>query len=224
VECCTRRAHTKTTGRESRLGYGLPLDVNNALIEVAGQRSGTSNRRLMCLPLQEFEKNPWRGGITRVRVLFSKRHRQNLLSGNLELKIPRPTRRRLWYVLADFDEPLRVYSSRFGSLTENSSVLQELYKELVRHYGDTRLRASDETGQYVEVDDLQPFVLHGYPGRVLDVFEALFETLSSADEKLDLQRKTNEVLIQDECPWLLANGYFVKVDAEFLGLEVLNRT
>lgn len=142
---------------------------------------------------------------------FSLRHRKKILNKEIQITLLRRLRKRLWAVLESYDCPYR-YQTVTG-FNINSSLLEQVEKDLKKYYGVEELTALNKSNEEVVVDDLKDFFIGAYPAQVLDVIEIMYQWLMDEGPFDVLEKYSSEInatLKEEESPWKLSNGRFFK--------------
>jgi len=156
-----------------------------------------------------------------VGAVFSKRHEKLIFEKRIGLSLSKRVRKRIWHVLIVYDYPCSYQPSPYDNWIENSQVLDEVARELLRRYGIDELKAFNDKDEQIPVD-LNGFVNGCYPAQVFDVCELCCEYLEDKEEYA-FQQNVNRVLDEEEVPWRFADGQFFKVDSTFLS-EVISHS
>lgn len=153
---------------------------------------------------------------------FSIRHRGALIEKKVRPSLSKRLRSRIWHILEDSDHTIYVQPDPYDSWNEQTTILAELARKLLKVYGTEKLEAFiDDSGMRKEVE-LKGFVLGAYPAQVLDVIEMAHFDLES-EFQVNLQREINQVMRDENCPWVLCDGQFVLMDSSFFESEVLQK-
>lgn len=160
----------------------------------------------------------------KTRMLFSKRHeRVILIEKTLKVSLPNRLRNRIWQVLSDYDFASQVVRDPSSSWHENTSVLLEVERSLLRTYGKKKLEALDYKEDRSKPTDFEGFVMGGYPSQVLDAIELTYDELWG-EYPNSFQQAVNQVMLEERSCWLLCDGYFFQIDSSFLENHVLAKT
>lgn len=151
--------------------------------------------------------------------LFSQRHRDAILEGNLIVSFQQRVNRRVWQVLERFNESYRVDDG--SGWFEERSFLDDTARRIREAHGWERLGVKRGKGAR-EPTDLKGFVAETYPSEVLDAVEAFY--LEMPNGRGAFAAAINEVFEDEGAPWRLSDGQFFKVDSEFLRQNVLARS
>ena len=152
---------------------------------------------------------------------FSIRHRTAIFDKKLVVSLPVRLRRRIWYILQEYDEAMAIQPNPFDNWTEQSSILQQMPGRLKKIYDEEDLLAFAGDDKRIPVD-LEGFVRAAYPAQVLDVIEIMYHEVRE-DRTRNFAREINAAMRDEGCPWLLCDGHFFQLDSTFLEREVLAR-
>jgi hypothetical protein len=155
--------------------------------------------------------------------LFSLRHRKALLEGRIEVFIPVRLRNRLWATMGKYDESYGYQPDPNDSWVSNTTLLRDTALEFMRLAGLERLLIS--LGSKKAEVSLEEFFKTEAPPHVLDIVEQFYHLLSIHYPNLprgwEFQREVNEALTDFECPWILSEGRFFKIETDFLHLDIV---
>lgn len=147
---------------------------------------------------------------------FFYRHKEAILNKELPLSLsPKRLRRRLWKILQSYDDRIRQTPRGFWLSVDDLAI-----RELKKVHGFDQLTAFNEDNEEVEVDNTKAFVLGTYPAQVFDLIELYYNFIPDDESKLNFQNEVNATLREEDCPWAMTNGKFLKVDAEFIDQEI----
>lgn len=153
---------------------------------------------------------------------FSIRHRVALTEKKIRPSLSRRLRARIWKELQEYNDAFLIHPYKGNNWTEQSTILSELVHKLLKYYGANTLEAFiDDTSTRKEVD-LNGFVMGAYPAQVLDVVEMMYIDIGE-ESQLEFQQEINQIMRDEECPWILCDGKFVQMDSKFFEDEVLSR-
>ena len=156
--------------------------------------------------------------------LFSKRYKKVIFDRTLGLSISRRLRRRIWFLLEEFNHSYYYQPDPGDNWREHTHVLQWLPDELCRRYGEEQLVAYvDDEEDARAPTDLKGFVERGYPSQVFDVVELFYGRLQS-ENQADFQRELNSILDEEESEWRMIDGQLFKIDSQFLEMHVVARS
>lgn len=154
--------------------------------------------------------------------IFSKRYERPLLCDQFILVLSKKIRQRLWFALDDHNESIRYHPYPGDSWTENTDILTEVEKELLRQYGIEKFTITGEDDRKVSAD-LHSVVIDGDPVQSFDIMESAYNQMSD-DNKLSFQKTINIILEEEEIPWRLADGHFFKMDTSMLTKDIIIET
>lgn len=146
---------------------------------------------------------------------FSRRHRKALLDKTISVSLSKRLRRRIFRILSEYDHA-------FFKHDTFTSIQDKVVKELKKIYGVDDLEAFTEDNKREPVD-LFGFVLGAYPAQVLDVVEICYQMLADARDQLSLQAEINAAFEDEDTPWRMCDGMFIKLDSGFMEAQVLAR-
>ncbi|MGE0108246.1 MAG: AbiJ-NTD4 domain-containing protein [Bdellovibrionales bacterium] len=152
--------------------------------------------------------------------IFSRRYKTPIESGQLMVELSARLRGRVWKEMQEINETIRKTTD--GGWNYDSSVLDEAEHTIKRLYGvdefDVWLKSSVQ-GTSSELKDL---VCSGcYHYQILDVIEICFGELWDS-KRYTFQHAVNLAMEDERCPWRLSDGYFFKVDSEFLEQHIFS--
>lgn len=152
---------------------------------------------------------------------FSKLHRRALEEKRLALELPDRLRKRIWKLLASYNDAVGVQRDPNDRWIDNSDVATELLPKLEQLYGMDSLTVSGATGE--NQIDLQYFVLTCAAPYVFDVVELWWDDLSP-DRQHPLQQELNIVFEEEQSPWVFCDRHFFQIDSKFLHEKVVAQT
>lgn len=146
---------------------------------------------------------------------FTKRHLDEIRSKTLIVSsLSGRLKNRVWRILQRHNEPFETDWFETTTLISVETKLKDIY-------GNDQLSVKQD-GELVDVG-FEEFVKRTYPSQVLDVIEVFYAQLDE-NNKDRFAFEINSAFEEEKCPWRLANGYFFKVDSDFLEKQVLART
>lgn len=155
---------------------------------------------------------------------FSLRHKKALLEGRVEVSLPGPVRNRLWATIGEYDESYYYHPNANDNWTSETTLVADIKPKIRRLLGLDDLRVLVQ-GRSVEAD-LESFFKSGDPTHVLDILEVFFEDLTQFHAKQPekaqaFQHDINVSMADFECPWILSEGRFFKIEADFLHHDIV---
>ncbi len=124
-------------------------------------------------------------------------------------------RKRAWKILED-------YCQHDDEWTETNnhywvSTFDRVYKDIQKQTGDDQLITKKRYSRHSE--ELKDYFHESYPGRVFDVIEFFIDRLSG-DYALKIQSELNFMLRDEQSHWILVEGRFYKLDAQWIETDV----
>ena len=153
---------------------------------------------------------------------FSIRHRAALAERKIRPSLPKRLRSRIWQVLQEYDDAVSIHPYKGSNWNEQSTILSELERKLLKACGLNKLEAFIDDSKTRKEVDLKGFILGAYPAQVLDVVEMMYVDTGEQSQSA-FQREINQIMRDEECPWILCDGKFVQMDSKFFEDEVLSR-
>ena len=160
--------------------------------------------------------------IHEVLIPFSKRFEKALQEGTIDVVLSDRVRGRVRHLLADCDAPMVHQPNRYDHLKRTTSASKEAAKDLMRHYGVETFLFVGEDGEECWTSKLLTYIHRCPDPQVFDIIQCWDQYLSS-EEQLEVQRKLNDILEQENTGWILCDGQFYRIDSQFLSESVLNR-
>lgn len=153
--------------------------------------------------------------------VFSKRHPE----AAREVSLSQPVRRRIWYVIEEFDP---YYDP--NSINNNNRTLawDELPDCLKKEHGWEELRAYQSRSEWEVLKDAKEFILRGVPRFVLDAMELFYDLLvedkvhwnTPLADPAQYQGQLNVVFEDANLPWRMLEGRIIRVDSKWLEAEI----
>lgn len=150
---------------------------------------------------------------------FSKRQLKTGGAGSLSVELSTCARNRVWKTLLAYDYPVSYQPDPNDRWIENTTGLRMLPSILERIYGCESIAGSKEDGYCPINDELKPFFSACLGIEVFDIVELFFADMP--DKRSEFQRDMNEALLDDGFHWILCDGYFMKLDSEWMETNVL---
>jgi len=119
----------------------------------------------------------------------------------------------LWEHLDYFDEPYESRPSRYNSLT-----VRRMVSEDVQDW----LRKINDWDIYVDFIDGDFFLKRDHEEK-MDIIEYWYSCLSQSEQS-DFQHDLNELCFKYSFPWVMANGYFFRIELKFIDMEIIKPT
>lgn len=156
--------------------------------------------------------------------IFTKRYEKAIFGRELVFSLSKRVRRRIWMLLERWNNSYVHYPIPGNNWQEVTSVLEQLPAELCYRYGVDQLEAfaEGEDGKR-EATNLEGFVTRGYANQVFDVVELFREELPD-DQKSDFERDLNNLLEEERVDWRMLGGHLIRIDSEFLELDLMAQT
>lgn len=160
-------------------------------------------------------------------ALFSVRYKELIQYGNdravdnISASITSATKERLWKVMHEFAEPMKIQRSRYDNWTDNTDAVSEAIRRLNAFIGFTAIETSFNVFSPCSSDE----ILSGYfTPFVLDVIEFQYDELSSR-EKAPFQEAINDVFRKDNLAFRLSDRGLIEliVDQEVLSSEIIEQ-
>ena len=152
---------------------------------------------------------------------FSRRQQKAIEAGTLSVDLPERVRVRVWKTLLHYDFPVSYRPDPNDGWIENTSGLRMLPEILERVYGRDSLNDSKVEVRDPIEDELKPFFFACTGAEVFDIVELFWADMS--DQKIEFQHDLNEALQDDGCHWILCDGYFMKLDSQWMEDHVLSQ-
>ena len=156
--------------------------------------------------------------IQQLPISFSKLHEKALSEKRLVVSLPIRLRKRIWQLLADYNEQVGVQRDPNDRWIDNSDIATELETKLERRYGVDQLVVNGDSGGLIKVD-LKGFVAKCDPAYVFDVIQLWYDELSP-DRQHSLQQELNVIFEEESCPWCFCDRSFFQIDSKFLEEKV----
>lgn len=156
-----------------------------------------------------------------MKVPFSIRHQKVIEQDKLQLLFNSQHRTKINYLLQDYNEIFREVSETNWHSSESS--FEKVYRDLVRAYGYSvlKIHINDD---FVEVKDLQDFILGTKPEFILDSVEFFYDYIIEEDKKRKFITNLNQLLKIDGKLIRFVEGEFFRLDSEFIESEILFNT
>ena len=156
-----------------------------------------------------------------MKIPFSVRHEKMIEENKLKVVFNNNQRTKLLYLLQDFNEI-------FNEVTETNwryseSAFDKVYADLLRSYGYKVLK-SYINDDFVEVKQLDEFILGTKPEYILDSIEFLYDYIISNEKKQSFIKELNLLLKIIDKPIRFIEGEFFRLDSEFVESEILFKT
>ncbi len=155
-----------------------------------------------------------------MNIPFSIRHKDLIEQKRFNVSFNINQRTKLLSLLNDYNET-------FSETTETNwhyyeTAFEKVYKDLLRAYGYKKLKAF-VGGEFVEVDNLEPFFESTKPELLLDTVEFLFSYIFEEESKQTFIKKLNNLLKIEESPVRFLEGEFFRLDSDFIESEILSK-
>jgi hypothetical protein len=156
--------------------------------------------------------------ISQKSPVFSLLHQQALINKRMSVSLFNKVRRRLWHFLVNHDSSYGVQRDPNDNWIDNSSIREEVTREIPGLYGWSKIEYRSELGDC----DLHSFFLDAYPSRVFDVIQLWYGMLND-DLKHEFQDGLNSILQTEGVPWIFNNSNFFQMDSQFMEEHVLQK-
>lgn len=135
-----------------------------------------------------------------------------LEEGVLEVDMERKFVKKIWALLITFDEPYQEQVSRYDSYTINRSTSDDVEEWICEKYESLGNNFLDEE-----------FFFYRDHVEKMDIIEYWCSRLSQ-NEKSGFQCALNEICMEYSFPWIMANGYFFKIDYDYIDINIVQPT
>lgn len=154
-----------------------------------------------------------------ITLPFSKRFEKALQEGRLAPELSDVARRRLWRVMAGFNDSYRYQPDPNDGWIVNSSTSRMVETDLAKLYG---WEDSDLNRGYDEEGITAAFFIEEATPHVFDAVQYWAEYIDGIERLQAFHREINQVLDQEHVGWIFSAGHFFKIDSEFMAETVLN--
>ena len=154
-------------------------------------------------------------------IPFSIRHKKLLEKDKLRLSFNIIQRRKILYLLEDFNEIYNETTETNWNYEETS--FQKVYIDLKKVYGYSSLK-SFINNEFVETTNLEDFLLGTKPENFIDSVELFMEYITEDNKKQSFTKELNQILKIEEFPIRMMDGEFFRLDSEFAESEILSKT
>ena len=142
---------------------------------------------------------------------FTLRRKDALVERRITVSIRPQLRERIW-------QTIQAHNSGWRETTEtgfnfDTDHLEQTETKLKRLLGKPELVAKTPDG---DKKGIKAYFKEGYPSNVLEVVEQFCQELDECQRDI-FAKAINESMIAFECPWLLFNGVFFRIDSQSLG-------
>ena len=141
--------------------------------------------------------------------VFSNRNYDALRNKTIIVSLPLRLRGRIWIVLAKHNEEYQTQEGMTDTLCEVKEGLKDAH-------GCSNLEIVNDKLKIVV--GLEEYINGTYPNLVLDAIELFFK---NTPHQAGFQEAINDIMIEEKSPWLLCDGYFFKLDSDFLNAQIL---
>ncbi len=156
-----------------------------------------------------------------MKVPFSIRHKKIIEQDKLKVQFNIGQRNKILFLLNDYEEIFDEVTETNWRYSESSFI--KVYQDLLRAYGYTVLKSFVD-GQFIEVKQLDKYVLGTKPENLLDTIEFCYEYIVLSEKRQNFVKELNQLLKIDEKPIRFIEGEFFRLDSEFIESEILYKT
>lgn len=149
--------------------------------------------------------------------VFTLLHKKAIIEKRITVSLFIGVRRRLWHFLQKHNYPYYYQPDPHDNLIENSSIENEVSKEVPGLYGMSKIEYRQELGQ----SDIHSFFLDTYPSRLFDIIQVWYDMLDKVDTtteatKREFQNELNMILQTEGVHWVFSDGNFFQMDSKFI--------
>jgi len=137
---------------------------------------------------------------------FTLRHEKALLNKRITVSVPPRLRERMWQTIKSYNQSWQC------GWDEYTSHLDETETKLKRLLGRATLTAKTQKGT---MEGIEAYFMEGYPSNSLEVLEQFWEALGDK-QRVEFQSDVNAAMLAFQCPRLMSDGTFFRVDSRFL--------
>lgn len=153
-----------------------------------------------------------------MKVPFSIRHRNLIEQNKLKLNLTETQKTKFLYLLQD-------YNTSSYEITETGwnqliSIFEKVYTDLLKTYGIKKLKAY-VSEQFLDVDNINDFVLGTKPECILDTFELFYVRIIETEKRQNFCLELNQLLKTEQLSIRFMESEFVRLDSEFAESEIL---
>ncbi len=156
-----------------------------------------------------------------MKIPFSIRHEKLIEQDKLKVTFNTSQRNKLIYLLQDYNETFNEVTETNWRYSETS--FEKVYSDLLKAYGYDTLK-SFVNNEFIEVKELDKFILGTKPEYILDSIEFFHEYIVGEENKQNFIKNLNQLLEISNKPVRFVEGEFFRVDSEFIESEILFKT
>lgn len=151
--------------------------------------------------------------------IFSKRHKNALKNGDIQLSLDSSVKQRILYAIDKND--VQTCHSDISGYFRDSTLMYDVGQELCEEYGWTSLKSFLPKKTEMQQVDITNFIKYGAPQYIYDIIELFSKGLGDGGDSY--QRQINSIFEDMRLPWRLCDDIIFWIDSEYFA-EILSCT